>query len=768
MIEKFISIKNIGQFRDCRSRGNVTFGKLTLLYAENGRGKTTLCSILRSLQSGKPEFISERKTLGTNDPASVQIRLSGNNIAFTNDAWSATHPEIEIFDSVFIHNNVYAGDYVDHEHRKNLYRVVVGANGAKLAKDISELDGKIREANRDITSKKEAVSKTLPSGTTIDDYLAWRPCEDIDMKIQQKTVEITARQRILEKAAEVQSKGLLSKAALPVLPSDFTAILSKQLADVTTDAEARVRAQTTAHKMGNHGETWLSQGLLFLVDDSSCPFCGQGIQDNDLITAYNTHFNEAYKALKQEVAQLGKRIATSIGEAALGSVQQTFSNNATLVEFWKQFAEIDLPDLPIEEVKNKYATLCELAMALAQKKQQSPIEPVSTDDAFQAALDTVTNLQESVDAYSAAIDRCNALINEQKASARQGADITTLKQELSDLEAKKKRFEPSVVQACQEYQTALTLKTTFELQKTTAKKQLDEHCKQILQKYESSINAFLDQFNTGFTITNSRHRYTGGTPSSHYQILINDNAVELGDSQTPPGTPSFKTALSSGDRSALALSFFLAALNQDSGLPDKIVVLDDPFTSQDHFRRTCTQQLIRQFASKAKQVVVLSHEPHFLRLIWEGYATSGIQVLQLHRSSNSTVIGEWDIESDTQSDYMKNFSTLLNFYHEREGAPLAVARSIRPFLEGMLRARFPGQFQPGEWLGDFIDKVRSVDEPSRLSHAKADLSEIEAINDYSKKYHHEQNTSANPEPLSEDELHGFVKRTLRLVGGVHK
>jgi ATP-dependent DNA helicase RecG len=42
MLEKFISIKNIGRFRDCCPRGDVTFRKLTLLFAENGRGKTTV------------------------------------------------------------------------------------------------------------------------------------------------------------------------------------------------------------------------------------------------------------------------------------------------------------------------------------------------------------------------------------------------------------------------------------------------------------------------------------------------------------------------------------------------------------------------------------------------------------------------------------------------------------------------------------------------------------------------------------------------------
>jgi wobble nucleotide-excising tRNase len=242
--------------------------------------------------------------------------------------------------------------------------------------------------------------------------------------------------------------------------------------------------------------------------------------------------------------------------------------------------------------------------------------------------------------------------------------------------------------------------------------------------------------------------------------------VDLGDSRMQPGTPCFKTTLSSGDKSALALAFFLAAMKQDSSIGNKIVVLDDPFTSQDSFRRTCTQQLIRQLAGIAKQVIVLSHDPHFLRLVWEGYSTADIKVLQMCRTGDNTIIGEWDIEAETQSTYMKNYSTLLDFYRERNGAYLDVARSIRPFIEGMLRVHFPGRFQPNDWLGDFIAKIRNAGDTDGLSHAKADLPEIEATNEYSKKYHHDQNPNADSEPLSEDELYGFVKRTLRLVGGI--
>ena len=764
MIEKFISIKNIGRFRDCTPRGDVSFRKLNLLFAENGRGKTTLCAILRSLQTGQHEFISERKTLGVADSASVQIRLNGNTINFGTDIWSATHPDLAIFDSVFIHDNVYAGDYVDHDHKKNLYRVIVGAQGVQLAKQIEELDGKIRDANNEIRTKKEAASRTMPNGVTLEAYLVWQPVADIENKIQQKNTEITNLQRTLEKATEIQSKGLLSKIALPEFPSDFLTILAKQLADITAEAEVRVRQQIATHNMGAHGETWLSQGLGFVANDK-CAFCGQDLNANDLIAAYRSHFNVAYKNLKQEVAQLTQRVINSIGESSLNPAQQTLSSNLTLVEFWKQFTEVALPFFAFEDARTKYETLLNLASALAQRKQQSPTEPTTSSDDFHAALNEVTTLRESVEAYNAAVGSANTLINKQKTDAQQGAVINALKKELTDLEARKKRFEPEVVQACKEYQEALTAKNALEQQKTKAKEQLDRHCQQILQTYQSSINTYLDQFNAGFRITNSRHLYTGGTPSSHYQIEINNNAIDLGDSRTQPGTPCFKTTLSSGDRSALALAFFLAAMKQDTAIGNKIVVLDDPFTSQDRFRRTCTQQLIRQLAGAAEQVVVLSHDPHFLRLIWEGYPTTDIKVLQMCRTGDNTLIGEWDIEAETQSTYIKNYSALLDFYRERNGKALDVARSIRPFVEGMLRAHFPGHFQPTGWLGDFISKIRNASSTDGLSHAQADLSEIEAINDYCKKYHHDQNPNSDSETISDDELHGFVKRTLRLVGG---
>jgi len=760
MLEKIVQIKSIGRFRKYAATGDVSFGKLTLIYAENGQGKTTLCAILRSLQSGQAELIRERKTLAATDPESVHIRLNGANYRFTNNAWTLTHPDVAIFDPVFVNANVYSGDYVEHEHKKNLYRVIVGAQGVQLANRIEDLDGQIRDANADLRTKRDAASRYLPSGTTLEDYLQWQPVADIATQIRLKTDELNNRQRAAAKSGEIQAKALFAKVQIPSPPSDFAAVLEKQLTDIGADAETTVRQQIAQHQMGHQGESWLSQGLGYVKGDR-CPFCGQGLRANDLIVAYRSHFSAAYGSLKQEVAQLNQRVNTAIGEASLGSAQQTIAGNAALVEFWRQFTTVDLPVIAFPDIQQKYAALRERCLALARRKQDSPTEAVTPDVDFTAALAEVDALRTVVAAYNTAVDSANSRVNEQKTAAGTEGDITALKNELAQLEARKKRFEPEVAQVCQAYQDAVTDKAGLEQRKEAARQQLDQHCRNLLRTYEQSINEYLDQFNAGFRITNTRHLYTGGTPSSQYQIEINSTALDLGDARTPAGTPCFKTALSSGDRSALALAFFLAVLKQETNIGQKIVVFDDPFTSLDCFRRTWTEQSIRQVLRTAHQVIVLSHDAGFLKGIQTGVPDGEVKSLQLRpMGEDNTVIAEWDIEAATQSAYLCHFRILLAFRNERAGTPLDVAKAIRPFLEELYRVRFPGLFLATDGLGDFVVKARDAASNGTLQTNQSELQELENLNQYSRQFQHGQSQT-----ISADELHGFVRRALKLAGG---
>ena len=166
MLEKIVRIRSIGRFRNYGASGDVSFRKLTLVYAENGRGKTTLCAVLRSLQSGKAEFIAERTTLAATQPPCVHIRVNGTDHHFSNDTWTTTHPDFVVFDPVFVNENVYSGDYVEHDHKKNLYRAIVGAQGVQLAQQIDDLDQRIRDANADL--RKEGGRLNDPSSGRCD------------------------------------------------------------------------------------------------------------------------------------------------------------------------------------------------------------------------------------------------------------------------------------------------------------------------------------------------------------------------------------------------------------------------------------------------------------------------------------------------------------------------------------------------------------------------------------------------------------------------
>ena len=73
MLKKFVRLKNIGKFVDCKAAGDVEFRPLTLIFGENGRGKTTLCGVLRSVSSGDQSYLSERKTLGASDDTDISI-----------------------------------------------------------------------------------------------------------------------------------------------------------------------------------------------------------------------------------------------------------------------------------------------------------------------------------------------------------------------------------------------------------------------------------------------------------------------------------------------------------------------------------------------------------------------------------------------------------------------------------------------------------------------------------------------------------------------
>ena len=79
MISCLQLLRNIGQFDNVSTSATLDLKRLTLIYAENGRGKTTIAAILRSLGSGEALPINERRRLGAAHPPEARIACTARH-----------------------------------------------------------------------------------------------------------------------------------------------------------------------------------------------------------------------------------------------------------------------------------------------------------------------------------------------------------------------------------------------------------------------------------------------------------------------------------------------------------------------------------------------------------------------------------------------------------------------------------------------------------------------------------------------------------------
>jgi hypothetical protein len=160
MLKKFIAVKSVGRFINSAHLGVQECLKTTLVLGGNGFGKTTLASILRSNGTDDPAIIIGRARLGANTAPDVELLLEGSKATFRNGAWNFSATEFLVFDGVFIAENVYAGDVVDLEQRRNLYRVIVGKEGVGLAVEEERLAAESRGKSSEINAPRRPSRAT--------------------------------------------------------------------------------------------------------------------------------------------------------------------------------------------------------------------------------------------------------------------------------------------------------------------------------------------------------------------------------------------------------------------------------------------------------------------------------------------------------------------------------------------------------------------------------------------------------------------------------
>jgi wobble nucleotide-excising tRNase len=759
VIRKFIFIKNVGRYKNSASTPNPQLARNVFVLGANGHGKTTLCDVMRSLQTGNAAYVTGRKTLGATEAPTVELLMEGGGVTrFDGTAWNTPLPTTAIYDGTFVAHNVHAGDVVDADQRRNLYRVIVGQEGVALAEEETRLAAVTRTKTGEITTVTRVLQQHLPAGMTVQQFIALAADDEIDAKIAEQERSLAA----LREGERVARRDSLTEVALPAAP-DLDALLARSIDGLAADAEAQIAAHLRAHPVPS-GEQWLADGTAHAVD--ACPYCAQDLRGVPLVGVFRAVFGSAYRTLKADVSALDKTVQDAFGPAAIAVIERQLEANRGAVTFWQQYcafdpAAVDAPPGIAEAMRSVHAA----ATSLLATKGRSPLDPLVPSQALIDALAAYRGVTASVDATNTSIRLVNVMILQKKAETA-GGDIATAESRLARSTATKRRHEPAIAADCAEFVRLNAEKDEAEAAKTGVRARLEQHTRDVVRPYENRINALLDSFNARFQIAETRHTYAGGVATSSYQLVINETPVNIGDRATPIHQPSFKNTLSAGDRSTLALAFFLAHLERDPRRAQMVVVFDDPFQSQDSFRRRQTVHEIKKCGAECAQVIVLSHDATFLKQIWDKAPTADRVALQISDArAQGSKLHEVNLDAATQGRVASEIDHLQAFLSTGAGQHLVdVIKKMRVVLETYCKTTYQTSFQAGDWLGDIVRKIREGGD----THPAASLyDELDQINDYTAEYHHGQDAdTVADDQIDATELTGFVRRTLKVVNAL--
>jgi len=767
MLNEVKFIKNIGRFERARSVQNAKFGPCTLIFGENGWGKSTLAEILRSLTQNNPSIILGRRTLGADMPQNAVLKFGTHNVAFENAAWNGPRARILIYDSVFINENVFSGDLISPDHLKNQYGLVVGEEGVRRIRWIVELDDDNRSTNsaiRSAESKISAVIRTIGLSTLgLDDFLELEDDPNIETEIASQLSQIQRAQR----AKEVKLASVPSLIPQSTDIAKIRELLNQTIDGIAETALNKVRAHIAAHKRDSREsemthEAWLETGMPFVVSEN-CPFCGQALLDRTLLNAYKGFFGQSYRALSVDIKNIRETLNRYKNGDYRKKVFEIYEQNSQRFQYWHEVGQIPLPELESPEalVRRMERAANELDN-LFVRKQANLVESIVGSD-VESALEEWENGRNQVADINKVIGRFLQIVSDLKESI-DSAELSRLEGKLSVLNAIKRRYDPDIVRDVQSLESLKNRKREIASEKARLRSELSEISRKITSYLGSEINQYLERLGAGFRIRYHEPDFRGKEPSANFDIMIREVPVAPRGRAESVDKPSFRNTLSAGDKSTLALALFLAKINSDPKLNETIVVLDDPFTSLDHLRRQFTAFEVRRICACALQTIVMSHQKNFLRLLWDKIDQQKISSLALQAGAPGvTTIVPYDIATATQPRHITERTQIEEFLEGEQHDPTYIRTRLRTVCEDFYRKGDPALFHQAASLEEII---RILEGAANDHPFKGALDELRNINEYSRGDSHAAVEGSPVEDTSHEELKAFCRKVVELTRGM--
>ena len=351
------------------------------------------------------------------------------------------------------------------------------------------------------------------------------------------------------------------------LAPDFV-IMSEKVADLLSDTVVSQTIQSL--KADVEVSEWVRLGLNLHKgrDTSKCLFCEQPLP-SQRISSLEQHFNTAYETLINSLDEM-------IGE---------------IVRVSERLARLDLPHTPqfyehliddYELVKSQIEAYIEqgttylksLSAGLSEKKvrifDSLPLDGAGLQLPDSAVFDQLSRI---IQKHNKACENHQAEVN--KAGIRlENAIVAEKSEEFNLLSAKVEDLEEEVNLLTEKAKSLRTEISSLEVQ-------ISEHRRPA------------EEFNDDL------HKYLG---HQELRLEVKDNGYVVTRNSVPA------TQLSEGEITAFALLYFLKSLTDHRfGLPNGVVVLDDPISSLDANSLFLAYGFIKERTGEANQLFILTH-----------------------------------------------------------------------------------------------------------------------------------------------------------------
>ncbi|MCP4107774.1 MAG: AAA family ATPase [Desulfobacteraceae bacterium] len=669
MFASINSIQDIGNFSN---QGYVRLAPVTLIYALNGHGKSTLADIFRSLCLNDPKIIINRKRISsriTTPFADLTFIGPGNEKKKINfdKGWNINILpfETEIFDSRFVEENVFTGLTSQRSNKINLTSFILGSENVKLGKKIEAL----RKQKKDLVKKRtETVTRLKKHIGNIDikDFIQLPKPEQKEAteKILYKLWE--EKERLVVMADKAGNIKHLDEPFMLSLPDEATgiiketaALLNQDFDAVNQEAMSKLELHMEKNLKNRDGEenTWIGKGLSYIQisetgrTGDTCPFCGQSLDNaKDLLKTCQSFFGKAYRDYTANISRLNNSLLENTIKK-LDDLRNDLHQNLNRLNRFKEYsgpaytARLETADLlttgilkSANPLKQRLSEIQAQLTGYIEEKLKIPFEPVKADNLNTQDISLMSDeIIRLAGEYNQTLKQLSELISELK----QKADNPNLPEQTNKIRMKLLKHETELsrcefdaeVREIRESEKMIDEITAEINSKQQELEKMHYYFTNKFFSYVGDINNYINP-GSGFQVK-SLLDSRGYQPVCFFQVSLREKLV---------GEKSFPFVLSDGDRRTLAFSIFFGNLKskkQSNRLSNTMVILDDPVVALDEHRISSAVPFIRSLMNMCRQVIVMSHSREFLQKLHEPLRDqNNVSVLSIQKDRHQSVLKE--------------------------------------------------------------------------------------------------------------------------------